>query len=72
MRYTCYQMHKAFCVQCVYKRTFGNKLTMCVPFIDWNGNGRIDPSDIAISLAIAEEEEKDQEDEEEQEHGNCC
>lgn len=45
---------------------------MCVPFIDWNGNGRIDPSDIAISLAIAEEEEKDQEDEEEQEHGNCC
>lgn len=45
---------------------------MCVPFIAWNGNGRIDPSDIAISLAIAEEEEKDQEDEEEQEHGNCC
>ena len=29
-----------------------------VPFIDWNGNGRIDPNDIAISLAIAEEEAK--------------
>jgi hypothetical protein len=30
---------------------------MCGPLIDWNGNGRIDPSDIGISLAIAEEEE---------------
>ena len=25
-----------------------------IPFVDWNGNGRIDPEDIAISLAIAE------------------
>ncbi|MBR6472424.1 MAG: hypothetical protein IKS99_01675 [Firmicutes bacterium] len=32
---------------------------MCGPFIDWNGDGQIDPSDIAISLAIAEEEEAD-------------
>ena len=31
---------------------------MCGPPIDWNGNGQIDPSDIAISLAIAEEEER--------------
>lgn len=30
---------------------------MCGPLIDWNGNGQIDPSDIAVSLAIAEEEE---------------
>ena len=39
------------------------------PLIDWNGNGRIDPTDIAISLAIAEEEEidEDTEDYEEQE-----
>lgn len=29
-----------------------------MPFIDWNGNGQIDPYDIAISLAIAEEKEK--------------
>ena len=35
---------------------------MCGPLIDWNGNGRIDPSDIAITLAIAEEEEVDDED----------
>ena len=26
-------------------------------FIDWNNNGEIDYSDIALSLAIAEEEE---------------
>ncbi len=39
---------------------------MCGPLIDWNGNGRIDPSDIAITLAIAEEEEADDEDDEEQ------
>ena len=26
-----------------------------IPFIDWNGNGRIDPADMAISLAMAEE-----------------
>ncbi len=42
---------------------------MCGPLIDWNGNGRIDPEDIAISLAIAEEEEMDDgvENEDEQE-----
>ena len=34
---------------------------MCGPLIDWDGNGQIDPSDIAISLAIAEEEEMDEE-----------
>lgn len=38
---------------------------MCkVPLIDWNGNSRIDPSDIAISLAIAESEEMDEEEDE--------
>ena len=26
------------------------------PLIDWNGNGKIDPNDIALSLAIAESE----------------
>ena len=31
------------------------------PLIDWNGNGRIDPSDVAIGLAIAEEEKRNQE-----------
>ena len=35
-----------------------------IPMIDWDGNGRIDPGDIAISLAIAEEEtEENNEDE---------
>ena len=35
---------------------------MCTgPLIDWNGNGRIDPSDVAIGLAIAEEEKRNQE-----------
>lgn len=29
-----------------------------LPIIDWNGNGAIDPEDIAIALAVAEEEEK--------------
>ena len=39
---------------------------MCeIPLIDWNGNGQIDPSDIALSLAIAEEEKSQEEDEEE-------
>ena len=35
-----------------------------IPFIDWNGNGQIDPADIALSLAIAESEnaEKDLDD----------
>lgn len=32
------------------------------PLIDWNGNGRIDAEDIAISHAIAEEEDMDAED----------
>jgi len=41
--------------------------TMCVPLIDWNGNGRIDPEDIAISLAIADEEEIDDENDKKQE-----
>ena len=27
---------------------------MCGPLIDWNGNGQVDPSDIAITLAAAE------------------
>ena len=40
---------------------------MCGPLIDWNGNGQIDPSDIAISLAIAEEEEINAEAEEDDE-----
>lgn len=34
-----------------------------IPFIDWNGNGRIDPADIAISLAMAEEQEEMEDDE---------
>ncbi len=38
---------------------------MCGPLIDWNGNGQIDPSDIAITLAIAEEGEQDDEEEQE-------
>ena len=33
-----------------------------IPFIDWNGNGRIDPQDIALGLAIAEEEEEEEDD----------
>ena len=33
-----------------------------IPFVDWNGNGRIDPEDIAISLAIAEEQEETEDD----------
>lgn len=40
---------------------------MCGPLIDWDGNGRIDPADISITLAIAEEKEIDDEDDEEQE-----
>ena len=37
---------------------------MEVPVIDWNGNGMIDPSDIAISLAMQSEEEDNQHEEE--------
>ena len=39
---------------------------MCGPLIDWNGNGQIDPTDIAISLAIAEEEEMNIEDDDDE------
>ena len=39
---------------------------MCGPLIDWNGNGQIDPSDIAITLAAAEEEEMGDEDDEDE------
>jgi hypothetical protein len=35
---------------------------VCGPLIDWNRNGQIDLSDIAITLAIAEEEEAEDED----------
>jgi len=38
---------------------------MEVPFIDWDGNGRIDPSDIAISLAASEEYENEEDEDEE-------
>ncbi len=34
-----------------------------IPLIDWNGNGRIDPNDIALSLAMAEEAATADEDE---------
>ena len=34
---------------------------MEIPILDWNGNGRVDPQDIALSLAIAEAEEEDAE-----------
>lgn len=38
---------------------------MCgVPFIDWNGNGQLDPQDIALTLAIAESEVSDEENDE--------
>ena len=33
-----------------------------MPLIDWNGNGKIDPSDIALSLSMAEGKELDDED----------
>ena len=39
---------------------------MCA-LIHWNGNGRIDPPDIAIALVIAEEEAMSNEDDEEKE-----
>ncbi len=35
-----------------------------IPLIDWDGNGRIDPSDIALSLAIAESEVTEDDDDE--------
>lgn len=44
---------------------------MIGPLIDWNRNGRIDPSDIGISLAIAEEEGMfDSEEEETEDSGD--
>ena len=36
-----------------------------IPLIDWNGNGKIDPQDIALSLAIAESECEATEDDDE-------
>ena len=30
-------------------------------FVDWNGNGIIDPEDIAISLAMAKEVDEEEE-----------
>ncbi len=33
-----------------------------IPFIDWNGDGKIGPDDIALTLAIAEEAESREED----------
>ena len=33
-----------------------------IPFVDWNGSGRIDPEDIAIALAMAEEQEETEDD----------
>lgn len=36
---------------------------MEAPFIDWNRNGMIDPSDIAISLAMQSEEDDKQQEE---------
>ncbi len=35
-----------------------------IPFIDWDGNGRIDPNDIALSLAMAEEMDAEYDDDE--------
>lgn len=32
-----------------------------MPFIDWNRNGKIDPTDIAISLATDSEDDEDSE-----------
>ena len=36
----------------------GEKPMNEIPLIDWNGNGKIDPNDIALSLAIAESEDE--------------
>ena len=36
-----------------------------IPLIDWNGNGRIDPNDIALTLAMQEaaaEEDEEEDD----------
>lgn len=39
---------------------------MEIPILDWNGNGRVDPQDIALSLAIAEAEEEEENDEDDE------
>ena len=39
---------------------------MEIPILDWNGNGRVDPQDIALSLAIAEAEEEEDDDEDDE------
>ena len=31
-----------------------------IPFVDWNGSGEIDPSDIALTLAMRESEDGDE------------
>ena len=36
---------------------------MEIPILDWNGNGRIDPQDIALTLAMAEAAEEEEDDE---------
>ena len=33
-----------------------------IPFIDWNGSGEIDSSDIALTLAMRDAEDDDDED----------
>ncbi len=35
---------------------------MDIPLIDWNGNGEIDASDIALTLAMRESEEDEDDD----------
>ena len=34
-----------------------------IPLIDWNGNGRIDPNDIALTLAMQEAAAQEEEEE---------
>jgi len=40
--------------------------------IDWNGNGKIDPSDIAISLAMEEEEAEMEDNEDDRDNLEEC
>ena len=37
-----------------------------IPLIDWNGNGRLDPEDIALALAIAEDMDELEDDEDDE------
>ncbi len=37
-----------------------------IPLIDWNGNGRLDPEDIALALAIAEDMDEPEDDEDDE------